>query len=186
MPKVKWSLDTDEPDELEVGGFYDGEVPPQGVYQVVLKRLSLKENRNGDDMFSGLLEIREPKGSPKAKYNGYGFWFNQNVTKQGAPFLKNFLVHGLGVTWKDFLTKTVTEDDDRPTKVVKIGKVTIEDNEIEMRVSARRGKDRDSNPQLENPRFLPPRDEDEDEDWEKTENDSADSDSDEDDDDAPF
>lgn len=184
MPKVKWSLGSSEPDDLEVGGFYDGEVPPQGVYHVVLKRLSLKENRNGDDMFSGLLEIREPADSPKSKYNGYGFWFNQNVTSQGAPFLKNFLVNGLGVTWKDFITRTITESEDRPTPVVKIGRVKIEDEEIPMRVSAKRGKDLQGNPQLENPRFLPLKsDEEVDQEWDEDAEASADS---PDEDEPPF
>lgn len=73
------------------GNFYDGEVPPKGPYIGLLKRLELVYNSSDDHMLRGLLEIDEPKKSKNKKYNGYGVWFNQNVTDVGAPYLNAFL-----------------------------------------------------------------------------------------------
>lgn len=73
------------------GNFYDGEVPTKGPYIGLLKRLELVYNSSDDHMLRGLLEIDEPKKSKSSKYNGYGVWFNQNVTDVGAPYLNAFL-----------------------------------------------------------------------------------------------
>jgi len=123
MPKVKWDL-SEDPEEIE-GSFYDGDVPPKGIYVVKLKRLGIKTNKNDDDMFNGLVEIADPR-KKKSKYNGYAFWFNRNVTKEGERFLRNFIEKGLGVPWKKFRANgAVTEDGDRPTQVVSIGGIKI-------------------------------------------------------------
>jgi hypothetical protein len=101
-------------------GQYAGEKPPPGVYAIILKRIRMKENSNGDDMLNVLHEISEPAGSPKAKYNGYGIWNNLNVTEVGAPFVNAFLdVHGLAK--KVFWGSGVTLDDANPPEVIKIG-----------------------------------------------------------------
>lgn len=156
MPKVRWGFDTSAEPE-EPAGFvdYEGPVPPTGVYSCVLKRLGIKTNCNGDDMLNGLLEIREPAGSDKAQFNGYGFWFNQNLTPQGLPYFKPFLINGLGVTWKDFVDKTICESEERPTQIVRIGRVEIQDREIPMKVQAKHTDSEQYGEKLENPRFLP-------------------------------
>lgn len=74
------------------GAFYKGPIPPKGSYLGTLKRLELvKENSAGDPMLRGLLEINEPKKSKASKYNGYGVWFNQNLTDVGAEYCNGFL-----------------------------------------------------------------------------------------------
>lgn len=167
MPKVKWSIDTAEPDELEEYGVYDGpELPRTGVFHGVIKRLSLKENSNGDDMLNGLFEVRESgEENDKDKYNGAGIWFNQNITDQGKPYVLQFL-KSLGLTWKDFIKSTVTEDDGRPTRVMKIGKVKFnESNEPKVKVSIGMSKGTPDYPsKTEIKQFLAPKPEDWDDD----------------------
>jgi hypothetical protein len=125
MPRAKWSIGDDEPDDLEPFSVYDGPLPPAGVYHVALKRLNLAENRNGEDMLKILVEIRDGRAEKK-QYNGCGVWANQNVTEQGAPFVKSFLT-SFGWTWSEFMNKTILESaDERPTAVIGIGKVKIE------------------------------------------------------------
>lgn len=106
-------------------GFYDGPTPPKGVYRTQLKFLRIKDNSNGDPRISGICEIAEPKGSDKAKYNGYGIWVGLNITKQGAPYVNNFL-DTFGFNRKAFWgTGGVTVDENDENKsgglILKIG-----------------------------------------------------------------
>ncbi len=75
---------------------YTGPKPPKGVYRIIIKRLGLKVNKNDDMMLNCVCEINEPEGSPKAKYNGYGFWWNGNVTDEGAGYVNQFLLAASG------------------------------------------------------------------------------------------
>lgn len=70
---------------------YAGEMPPAGAYRVKLKRFTITDNKNDEPMIQGVGEINEPKDSPNAKYNGYGIWFQQNVTDQGAGYVNGLL-----------------------------------------------------------------------------------------------
>lgn len=160
MPKVKWSIDPDEPDELEQFGVYEGPDLHAGVYHGILKRLTVKKNKNDDDMLSGLFEVRESGAeNDKDKYNGAGIWFNQNVTDQGKPYTLAFL-KSLGLTWRDFTHNTVTAEATRPTQIVKIGRVKFNDgNEPPLRVSIGMGKGNPEYPaKIEIKQFLPPKD----------------------------
>lgn len=161
MPKARWAISQEEPEDLESYDVYDGEKPPAGVYAVKLTRLSVKANKNGDPMLNGLLIVSEPKGAAKAKYNGYTIWFNQNVTEQGGPYVKQFLA-ALGLTWAEFRNKCVLEGDmpqakDEPaTRVMKIGSVKFNDgNEPALRVATKEGNY--NGPKLDVSQFLKPR-----------------------------
>jgi hypothetical protein len=161
MPKVKWGIDPDEPEELEQFDTYDGPDLKSGVYQGNLLRLSVKENRNGDDMLNGMFQVAD---DTKPQYNGAVLWFNQNITDQGKPYVLQFL-KAIGLTWKDFTDRTVTESSDRPTKVLKIGKVKFNDGaEVPVRVSVGMSKTTPEYPERkpEIKSFLVPR---EDEGW---------------------
>jgi hypothetical protein len=143
MPKARWDVSSEEPEELESYDVYDGDKPPPGVYAVKLTRLSVKANKNNDPMLNGLLLVDEPKGANKAKFNGYPIWFNQNVTDQGAPYVVQFL-KALGLTWAEFRTKTITEGDipsvkgEPATRIMKIGGTKFNDgNEPRLRVSTK-------------------------------------------------
>lgn len=153
--KVKWAIGGDEPEAAAGGDFtpYDGPIPPAGIYSCVLKKLWLTENKNGEQMLKGVLEIAEDD-KEKKQFNGYGIWFNQNVTEQGAPYVKQFLA-GIGATWKEFYEKTVTADDEDNVglPVTKIGKIKI-DGDTEVRVQGKRGK-WDGEVRLEVRSFLP-------------------------------
>ena len=71
---------------------YAGEKPPPGAYAVTLKRLWMESWKNGTiSALRMLFEIDEPKGSPRAKYNGYAIWNGQGITDQGAGYVNQFL-----------------------------------------------------------------------------------------------
>jgi len=134
MPKATWGNIEGNPfeDDLEDYDVYDGEQPPKGVYRCTLKFLRLKENSNGDPMLNGLLVINEPKGSKKSQFNGYDFWFNQNVTKQGAPYVNNFLAalvpeDKVAALRKAFWGQKVMLDKNEPPNVVSIGTLKLLD-----------------------------------------------------------
>lgn len=141
-------------------GFYDGPVPPAGVYRVKVKFVQVKENRNGDPMLNGVAEIAEPKGSKKSKFNGYGIWFNQNVTDQGAPYLNQFLT-ALGMSYKDFKSGKVQVDAGDPPKIIKVGGIKAEDRVCNL--TTRRGE-YNGEERLESVRWSAIKDEDADED----------------------
>lgn len=75
-------------DEAELG------VPPKGPYLFNLKRLQGTESKAGDPMLKMVLELAEPKGTKKAKYNGYSIWYYQVSTKERASGV-NGLLHAL-------------------------------------------------------------------------------------------
>ena len=157
MPKVKWGIDPDEPEELEQFDVYDGPDLKSGVYEGVLTRLTVKKNKNDDDMLNGLFVVKD---DTKPQYNGAAVWFNQNVTDQGKPYLLLFL-KAIGLAWKDFTSRSVLEDSkERPTKVLKIGNIKFNDGE-EVPVRVQIGMSRtspeypESKPEIK--QFLKPR-----------------------------
>jgi hypothetical protein len=176
MPKVKWGIDTSEPEELEQFAAYEGEIPSANVYRGKITRLTLKENKNGDDMLNGLFIIAEPKGSTKAKFNGAPIWFNQNITEQGKPYVLLFL-KAFGLTWADFLNKTVTDTNERPAKVMKIGTVKFNDgNEPMCRLQSKIGKDQNDEKRADIRAWLPPKVAEESTDWDSGDDDVPDDD----------
>lgn len=124
MAKLKQygnNLDTNQ-DAATGGDFYTGDVPPAGVYKGVVKRVTIKQNKNGDDMLNVLTEIKEPKGSPKAKFNGYGIWNNINITDQGVPYVKAFLL-AVGANPDDFFAgKGNVDDKVTPNRLLSVGR----------------------------------------------------------------
>lgn len=133
------------PEEMEGAGFYEGSVPPKGIYVTKLKFLKLKENRHGQPMLNGILEINEPEGSEKSKYNGYGIWFNQNVTRQGAGYLNKFLdalcPKSVDRTKfrKMFYNQLIVDNSEDPPVVEKIGTVRIDGKDHRVVVDTKRG-----------------------------------------------
>jgi hypothetical protein len=129
VPKVKWGISNDEPEELEQFDIYDGPDVKSGVYQGNILRLTVIKNRNDDDMLKVMWQVAE--SGEKAKYNGATFWSNQNVTDQSKPYLLQFL-QSIGLTWADFTNRTVIEgkyDKQTASKVLKIGRVKFNDGE---------------------------------------------------------
>lgn len=145
MPKASWdSSDLGNSvwdDELEDYPVYDGDLPPKGVYRFLLRRLQLSTNKNNDPMLKGLMVIDEPAGSKKAQFNGKDVWFNLNVTRQGAPWVNNFLgavvpENKVAAIRKAFWDQKVMVDKSEPPTILSIGAVKITEG---MLVSAQCG-----------------------------------------------
>lgn len=177
--KVKWAIGGAEPDDLPDFQSNDdilrknkGALPPKGRTRVLIKKVTSKENKNGDQMLTVTCEIAEKGSKADQKFNGYAMWERLNVTEQGAPYLKRFLT-AIGATWNDFISKTVADETEDPMVITKIGSVKI-DKQPEAWVSVKHGTDMNDEEVAEVGRFLPPQDEDDD---------ISDDDDDEDDDD---
>lgn len=185
MPKATWDDFGGSPweDELDDFPIYDGELPPKGVYRFVLKRLQLTSNKNNEPMLKGLMIIDEPAGSKKSKYNGKDVWFNLNVTKQGTPWVNNFLSalvpeSKVAAVRKAFWSQKVMVDKSEPPTILSIGAVKITENLL---IGAQCGhKTYNGDQDLDAKRFLRPSDtspsgdagddpEEGDDDWEESE-----------------
>ncbi len=136
--------------DAEGGGFapYDGPIPPKGTYNCMLRRLSIKgPNKNGDDMFNYVVEIAEPKDSPKAKFNGCSQWGQQNISEEGAGYVNAMLVAVGGdkgeEVKKAFWTKGARvgpKDNGQKEPVLAIGPLKVPEAGIPVVVSAAPGK----------------------------------------------
>lgn len=184
MPKATWD-DSDFggsvwEDELDDFPVYDGELPPKGVYRFVLKRLQLTQNKNKEPMLKGLLILNEPAGSKKSQYNGKDVWFNLNVTKQGAPWVNNFISNlvpegKVAAIRKAFWGQKVMLDKSEPPTVTAIGAVKIVEGMLISAQCAHKTYNNDTD--LDAKRFLRPSNtevdesdaaDDNEEEWEET------------------
>jgi len=147
MPKVtQWGLSDDsEPDDLAAFEPYDGEDPPKGVYIWRLTNFRVKANKNDDLMLNGLLILQDDRPRKK-EYNGFPLWFNQNITDQGKPYVKQFL-NAVGLSWNDLLNKTIVEgkmpksNEDDPVAITKIGNLRFDADDVLVRATCRVRKD---------------------------------------------
>jgi hypothetical protein len=128
---AKWGVPSKEPEDLpdflsneEIEEAMGG--APRGVFRLWVKKITVVKNKNDDDMLKITAEIFETAKDKKG-YNGWVFWENQNVTEQGASFLKQFL-KSIGATWADFekRTKLINQNSaTEPTEIVAIGPVNF-------------------------------------------------------------
>lgn len=127
---AKWGVGSKEPEDLpdflsneEIVEKMGGE--PKGVFRVWIKKMTVVKNKNDDDMIKMTCEIFDADKEKKG-YNGFALWENQNVTEEGAKFLKQFL-KSFGATWADFQqrTKMVPETKLDPAQITAIGKVNF-------------------------------------------------------------
>jgi len=166
MPKVKsWGLsDNSEPEDLESFEPYDGPDPKKGVYKFRLTNFRVKANKNDDPMLNGLLIVTEDRPDKK-QYNGFAIWFNQNVTDQGKPYVKQML-NAVGVTWNDLMNNTIVEgtwpesSGDDPAPIAKIGRVKFSANDVMLRASIGLRRNQEDG-EMEVKTFLPWKDDDE-------------------------
>lgn len=104
---------------------YAGPKPPSGAYKVVLKRLTVEENAGGPCL-KILMEIQDT--GPRAKYNGFGIWSQQNMTDKGAGYVNQFLEAIGGTQVKDDfweLGARTKPDEKKIYHVKKIGEFTV-------------------------------------------------------------
>lgn len=147
MPNVKFQTGDKSGATKEASGIYNGDTPPRGVYKVLVRRLGMKINRNGDPMLNALVEIKEPGSSPKAKYNGYGFWWNGNVTDDGAGYINQFLDAISGedarvrkAFWNGKCRVNETPKKGKTVTVMAIGPMKVQQEGMPAVVSAYKGK----------------------------------------------
>jgi hypothetical protein len=138
VQKVKWGLDSEEPEDLQDFLSNDeieeknGGRPPKGVYRLAVRRIARTEIKNGDNAgkprLRVMLVINEPKKAGNSMWNGYVVWDGFNVIQgPSLGFLKRFL-RGLGLEWADFTDRTKQDDQD-PPHIIQIGKVKFEDGD---------------------------------------------------------
>jgi hypothetical protein len=148
MPKVKWggdlTLEDIEGAEVRESQAYTGPVPPSGVYRF-LHQSSKKENSEAGN--PKLRTIWKLDGSWKPehkKYHGAPLFIHMPVTKSAAWRVKQFC-DAIGVSYADFLTKMVVDDQNY---VNKIGRVEIDD-ELTVFINVRKGPDNNGNDRIE-------------------------------------
>lgn len=190
---VKWAMGSSEPDDLQDFLSNDdivkknkkkGEVmwPGKGPHTFVIKRLTVKDNRNGDPRISVMAIMQNGKKADGASWNGYLIWDGFNVNEQGAPYLKRFL-KALGLTWDDFIKRTKAVTDGDKQQIVQIGKVKFgedatKDPTVVGTIKVKDADDYNDDEHMEIARWIPV------DDGEEEEVEDADEDEDEEDDDV--
>ncbi len=200
--KVKWALSGEEPgdfmsnEDLMRKNKKKGEVmwPSKGPHRFKVKRLTVKDNKNGDPRISAMLVMDNTKKSDGANWNGYLIFDGFNVDDgSGMTFLNRFL-KALGLSYKnDFLnnTKAVVDEKDKDRQqIVQIGKVKFgedakQDPVVEATIIVKPEDDYNDDEHMEIRRYLPAsveEDEEDEEDEAEEAEDFSDEDEDEDDD----
>ena len=121
MPKVRLNVGDFDPDAAPATGFsnYSGDTPPAGLYRCQAKLWRLTKASTGNTMIKVIFEVAEPKGSPKAEFNGYAIWHNLVLTKKSSPFV-NAALAALGINPKALGTDVVVKPD-KTTDIIAIG-----------------------------------------------------------------
>lgn len=125
MPKVKWGSGSDAltvddlNDDKENGSSfepYDGPRPPKGVYGWRVKAMVQSESSGGFPQVIVRLEL-DPRG--RAEHKRFAGYFVQDfiIVKKNTAFKVRPLLEALGVTYADFLNKTVVDDDKNITRI---------------------------------------------------------------------
>jgi hypothetical protein len=99
------------------------------VYRFKVRGLKVKLNKNQDGMLTGVAEIDEPKDSKKTQYNRHTTFFQMNITRQGAPWLNQFLyafARGKKSVVKSFWADgPLLESDKLPAAIKAIGPMKV-------------------------------------------------------------
>lgn len=182
MPKAKWGSLTATDIESAESNFvtYEGEIPPRGVYRFKLKSAKSTESSNGNPMVK-LVLILDGSWKPKHKEFDGCPAFTQVMIMDSTAFQVRAFCDAIGVTARDFLNKTVLDDDD---KLVKIGKVSLADGDLLVTANCQPGE-YEGTPKLEIKGLLPKAEEEPEEEEESDEEDSEEE-YEEDDDEAAF
>ncbi len=120
MPKMKWGsgVTADTINNAEEKGItvYDGPLPPKGVYGWDVKFLKTGETSNKNPQLIIGLELNPRDREDHQAFKGF-FVQDFIVVKDTTAWrLKPFL-KALGVSAKDFLENTVTDEEGRVTKI---------------------------------------------------------------------
>lgn len=169
---IKWAVGADEPEDLQeflsndeiVDKHRDKKTEDvdwigKGPHRFVVRRLSSKPNKNQDERVGAMLVLQNKDKGTDQSWNGYVIFDGFNITEQGKPFLKRFL-KSIGLTWKDFYSKTEGEDDKSSgrTQITKIaGKKFDGTKDVDLRatVVVKGPDDFNDDDHLEIGRYLP-------------------------------
>lgn len=143
MPKLKLNLNSTDKAALNKAADestfkkYMGKPPVEGVYEAVIKGLHFitvkTEGDNfGHPQFRAVVEIREPKDSPKSEYNGFAFfhkvmlpvnreheWYGMHASQTRE--LLTALDRGGEAAWNGFQADSVVIDDKKTPNVTALG-----------------------------------------------------------------
>jgi hypothetical protein len=166
VPKVNWGVGADDVDDWDRDSQYkpyDGPIPPNGVYEWLIKKLQYVAAAGGKlpQLRIGL-ELVPREGRREKKYGGYfimGFLpIAANTAFKYVPFLD-----AVGVSGRDFTQRTITDEDGN---IQRIGKWRNTGEEL-ISAELKDGRDQDGQPRKElgwmGP--LPELDEDDDEEY---------------------
>lgn len=160
---VKWGLGSEEPEDLqdflsnEDLEHRNGGLPTKGTYSLAVRQIRIGKIKSGDNAgkprLSVMLVVAEPKGSPKAKWNGYLVWDGLNVMPSGLPFVKRFM-RALGLEWDDFNSRTKQDSQD-PPHITQIGRVKFEQGKDPVVRASLYVENTDNGEQVQVGRYLP-------------------------------
>lgn len=147
MPKIKLGLNAQDKAALdkaaEENSFsrYDGEIPPNGLYKAVIKVVNYMTSKDkvvngetveGKPQLRAVVEIKEPKGSEKAEFNGYALF--HYITLPVDPTYEYYglqsaqtkeflcaLAGGDDAAWKGYKDDNMVGDESKVMKVTKFG-----------------------------------------------------------------
>lgn len=155
MGKIKWGggisqSAIDDVDTDQQFTPYDGPTPPAGVYRFRIKVLKTSESSNGNPQLVIGMELVPRSDIPEQRrYNGYFLMDWITVLDSVAWRLRPFL-DAVGVTSKEFINGTVTDED---KNVTKIGKKVVKGTIVA--VSIKNGQDQKGNARMEVGQYIP-------------------------------
>jgi hypothetical protein len=126
MPRMKWGIDDDLPEDWEESDFepYDGPEPPANkLLNGEVKKMWAATFSSGNEGLVVLFQADGNRGD-RAKYDGWSTW-------ERIPLIASMnwkygpLLEALGITLDDVKRRTVVaeEDDNVGTPIIKIGKL---------------------------------------------------------------
>lgn len=166
MPKVKWgSISEQDINEAEVSQNYAGKIPPTGVYRFVLSRLKVGQSGEGNPKVVVMARLDGSWRKEHKKFNGCPL-FDHIAVIQSQNFKVRALCDALGVTAKQFMNQTVTDEDDN---ILKIGTLKIHEEDLLIYISVQHVNDAEYGEQLRTARgggYMPAPEDDDGEDGE--------------------
>lgn len=141
MPKVKWGGDISVEDiDSAESGFtpYSGDIPTPGVYRFTLRHALQGKSTQGNPKIKWVWILDGSWKKEHKKYDGCPVFDEMPMTASSA-FRAKAICAALGVSAKDIINNTVTDEDGYLTK---IGKQTIEEG-LEVYIAVKQENDPD-------------------------------------------
>lgn len=156
MGKVKWGTGItaaaiDEVDTDKQFTPYEGPTPPNGVYRFHVKVLKQTTSSNNNPQLAVGLELTPREDIPEQRrFKGY-FCMDWIPVMDSTAFRLRPFLDAIGVTSKEFINGTITDED---KNVTKIGKLAIT-KKLLVAASIRMGQDQKGNARMEVGTYIP-------------------------------